>query len=167
MTAFNDSATAILESPEAAEMAEPAGPPAKIDEVRESMGPMEMFSDVASLFHVLSDASRLRLITALAKTPLCVGELSEIVGLGQSATSHALRVLRDCRVVRAEREGQQVRYELSNGAIRSLLSAGWIHALDQKPPQALREKPTFTGEIDLKSGKGKDKKKGKKKKKKG
>jgi ArsR family transcriptional regulator len=167
MTATDDSATAILESAEVSDTPDSSGPAVKPDEVRESMGPMELFSDVASLFHVLSDASRLKLITALAKAPLCVGELSQIVGLGQSATSHALRVLRDCRVVRAEREGQQVRYELANGAIRSLLSAGWSHALNQKPPAALREKPAFTGEIDLKSGKGKDKKKGKKKKKRG
>jgi ArsR family transcriptional regulator, lead/cadmium/zinc/bismuth-responsive transcriptional repressor len=167
MTAFDDGAMASLDSPETGETPETSESLINIEEVRESMGSMELFSDVASLFHVLSDASRLKLITALAKTPLCVGELSQIVGLGQSATSHALRVLRDCRVVRAEREGQQVRYALANGAIRSLLSAGWRHALNQKPPAALREKPTFTGEIDLKSDKGKDKKKGKKKKKKG
>ena len=128
--------------------------------------PEEEIVLVAELFHILSDPSRLRLILALAQEPMCVGELSRVVGLGQSATSHALRKLRDRGIARAMREGQMVRYHLADERLRDLMITGWEHAVGEQVPSALRPEPRFTGEIQLPSPKKKKKKdKGKKKKK--
>jgi ArsR family transcriptional regulator len=133
-----------------------------VEHIREGLGSTEDFAAAAELFHVLADPTRLRLITALAHRPLCVGELSQVVGLGQSATSHALRILRDRGVARAAREGQQVRYHLADEQLRTLLAAGWAHALEADPPEALQ--PKFTGDIEIGEEKGKKKKKKKHKK---
>ncbi|NUP90592.1 MAG: winged helix-turn-helix transcriptional regulator [Candidatus Sumerlaeia bacterium] len=137
----------------------------RIAALREALGAKEDYGAAADLFHVLSDPTRLRLIAALAQTPLCVGELSQIVDLGQSATSHALRILRDRGIARATREGQQVRYQLADEHLRPLLAAGWSHALDAPPPSAFA--PKFTGEIALEEHEKKKKKKKHKGKKKG
>jgi len=131
----------------------------RIASIREALGAKDDYASAAELFHVLSDPTRLRLIAALAKTPLCVGELSQVVDLGQSATSHALRILRDRGIARAQREGQMVRYHLADDQLRPLLAAGWSHALDAAIPEAFA--PRFTGEIVLE---GEDEKKKKKKK---
>jgi ArsR family transcriptional regulator len=109
----------------------------RVEEVRQSLGSPEDHERTARLFQVFADPTRLRLIAALARAPLCVHELSEVVGLGQSATSHALRILRDRGIARAVREGQQVRYHLADAHIRELLATGWIHALGCEPPEAL------------------------------
>jgi DNA-binding transcriptional ArsR family regulator len=149
-----------------------------VTEVRASLGENLLFTRTADLFHILSDPTRLRLIVALAKTPLCVGDLSQVVGLGQSATSHALRILRDRGIAIAVREGQQVRYHLIDEALRDLIRSGWRHAVGDKLPAALKP-PKFTGTIQIEvpeksakkkkkkaKGKSKDKakKEGKKKK---
>lgn len=138
----------------------------RIASIREALGARDDYSSAAELFHVLSDPTRLRLIAALAKSPMCVGELSQVVDLGQSATSHALRILRDRGIARAQREGQMVRYHLADEQLRPLLAAGWSHALDSAVPEAFA--PRFTGEIalpgdDEKRKKKKKHKKGKKK----
>jgi DNA-binding transcriptional ArsR family regulator len=109
----------------------------RVATARASLGSLEDHEQVARLFQIFGDPTRLRLITALARAPLCVHELSDVVGLGQSATSHALRILRDRGIARAEREGQMIRYHLADEHIRELLANGWTHALGCDPPRAL------------------------------
>ena len=72
------------------------------------------------------------------------------LGLGQSATSHALRILRDRGIARATREGQMVRYHLADEALRGVLMTGWRHALDSPLPRVLSDgEQLFTGEIHV------------------
>lgn len=136
-------------------------------EIRGRLGPAEDYEHAAELFQVLSDPTRLRLIAALATSPLCVGELSAVVGLGQSATSHALRILRDRGIAVAQRAGQQVRYELANGQIRGLLASAWRQALETEPPVALAAPTGASGDTAEERGEdGEEHEKHKKKKKK-
>lgn len=134
----------------------------RVREVRRSLGVMEDYEEAARLFQVFADATRLRLVSALSSSPLCVNELSEVVNLGQSATSHALRILRDRGIVGAIREGQQVRYHLADPEVRVLLAQAWGQALDGEPPEAIVGPESLDEESN---GHGKKKKKKKKKKK--
>jgi len=83
---------------------------------------------LADVFALLGDPSRLRLLTGLLiGDELCVSDLAVIGGLSESATSHALRLLRAHNVVRARRVGRHVHYSLRDGHVRMLLSTALDH----------------------------------------
>ena len=77
---------------------------------------------LAGVFKVLGDPSRVKIIYALLLSELCVGDISFIVGISQSAVSHQLRVLRDLRLVKARREGKLIHYSLDDHHVINLLS---------------------------------------------
>lgn len=83
---------------------------------------------LADVFTLLGEPGRLRLLTGLlACDELCVTELAVISGLSESATSHALRLLRAHAVVRARRVGRRVHYSLRDGHVRVLLAMALDH----------------------------------------
>jgi len=83
-------------------------------------------SAVADRFKILADPTRVRLLSVLAQRELCVSELTEILGMEQSAVSHQLRTLRGCQLVRHRKVGRQVYYRLQDYHIKELLS----HSID-------------------------------------
>ncbi len=88
---------------------------------------VETATRLAEIFAALGDPSRLRIIAALAHHELNVGDLSRLVGMSESATSHQLRVLRTLRVVRVRRAGRQMFYALDDDHIHELLDRGIAH----------------------------------------
>jgi DNA-binding transcriptional ArsR family regulator len=84
--------------------------------------------ELAEVFSLLGDPGRLRLLTALLEAgELCVGDLAAVAGLGESAASHALRLLRARRVVSVRRAGRMAYYSLCDGHVRALLTAALEH----------------------------------------
>ncbi|HYX44075.1 MAG TPA: metalloregulator ArsR/SmtB family transcription factor [Acidimicrobiales bacterium] len=84
--------------------------------------------ELAETFALLGDPSRLRLLTALLEAgELCVGDLAVGAGMGESAVSHALRLLRAHRVVAVRRAGRMAYYSLCDGHVRGLLTAALDH----------------------------------------
>ncbi len=88
---------------------------------------LEMAERLAEIFAALGDPSRLRIISALAHRERSVGDLSRLVGMTESATSHQLRLLRTQRIVRARKVGRQVFYFLDDDHIHDLLDRGIAH----------------------------------------
>jgi ArsR family transcriptional regulator len=96
---------------------------------------------LAETFKVLGDATRVRLIDALARvrgkgTPglnnaLCVQDLANLLGMTQSAVSHQLRLLRSMRLVRTRRDGRQIFYALDDDHIVKLFEQGLEHVEEQ------------------------------------
>lgn len=82
---------------------------------------------LAQTFQALSDPTRVRLISALYRTELCVCDLAAVLGMTQSAVSHQLRSLRDLRLVKARKEGRTVYYTLQDEHIRDLFERGLEH----------------------------------------
>jgi len=82
---------------------------------------------LAELFKALSDPSRVRIISALAHTELCVYDLAATLGMSQSAVSHQLRSLREMRLVRYRKEGRNVYYQLDDEHIQDLFQRGLEH----------------------------------------
>lgn len=82
---------------------------------------------LAELFSVISDPTRLRIVSALATGRLCVCDLSATVGTSESATSHHLRLMRERGLVRAERDGRLVYYSLDDDHVRSIFRQGRDH----------------------------------------
>jgi len=84
-------------------------------------------SGLASLFKVFADPTRIRLLSALSASELCVCDLGALLGMSQSAVSHQLALLRAARVVRSRREGKVVWYALDDDHVASLLAMGLEH----------------------------------------
>lgn len=87
----------------------------------------EHVADLADVFGLLGDPGRMRLLIALLPGPLRVNELAEVSGLSQSATSHALRLLRAHRVVDVHREGRAAVYDIADAHVRDFLELGLEH----------------------------------------
>ncbi|MDQ1731925.1 MAG: ArsR family transcriptional regulator, lead/cadmium/zinc/bismuth-responsive transcriptional [Pseudonocardiales bacterium] len=85
-------------------------------------------ADAADVFGLLADPGRLRLLAALRAGELKVGELAGIIGLSESATSHALRLLRAHRVVEVRRAGRMAYYRLADLHVSQLLDTALAHA---------------------------------------
>jgi ArsR family transcriptional regulator len=84
-------------------------------------------TQLAALFKALSDPSRVRIISALSETELCVHDLSAALGMSHSAVSHQLRSLRDMHLVRFRKAGRHVYYQLDDEHISELFKGGLEH----------------------------------------
>ena len=82
---------------------------------------------LAAIFKALADPTRVRIVSALAQTELCVCDLAATLGMTQSAVSHQLRLMRDMRVVKSRKEGRMVYYTLDDEHIRDLFQRGLEH----------------------------------------
>ena len=82
---------------------------------------------LAETFQAMADPSRIRLISALMETELCVCDLAAVLGMSQSAVSHQLRSLRDLRLVKHRKEGRIVYYALDDQHIRDLFQRSREH----------------------------------------
>lgn len=82
---------------------------------------------LAEMFSALSDPTRLRIVSLLSETELCVRDLARELGMSQSAVSHQLRTLRDRRIVRWRRQGRQIFYALDDDHVADLYRRGLDH----------------------------------------
>ncbi|SDF53852.1 ArsR/SmtB family transcription factor [Sporolituus thermophilus] len=82
---------------------------------------------VADLFKILGDTTRVKILQILAKRELCVCDIAAVVGMGQSAVSHQLRLLRNARLVKFRKEGKMAWYSLNDEHIATLLAQGIEH----------------------------------------
>ena len=88
--------------------------------------------DLAELFKVFGDTTRIRIIAALLDGEMCVYNLSEALEMGQSAISHQLRILRSAGLVRPRREGRTVYYSLDDEHIQLIYNIGLAHINHKK-----------------------------------
>jgi len=87
----------------------------------------EILYDIADFFKVLGDSTRLKILFALKNTEFNVGELSQILGMNQSAVSHQLRILRQNDLVKFRKQGKTIYYALDDDHIDSLLTISTEH----------------------------------------
>ena len=87
----------------------------------------EELYDLAELFKVFGDSTRIRILYVLFESELCVCDLSEILRMTQSAVSHQLKILKNARLVKSRREGKQVFYSLADDHVRTMIDQGREH----------------------------------------
>ena len=88
--------------------------------VREQLVSDSTAEKLADLFKTLGDPTRVRIIHALLQSELCVHDLTEVLGMGQSAVSHQLRLLRNMRIVKRRKVGKTVFYSLDDDHVEQL-----------------------------------------------
>ena len=86
--------------------------------------------DLAELFKVFGDSTRVRILIALFEVELCVCDISEALGMTQSAVSHQLQILRTNKLVKSRREGKQVYYSLADDHVVTIIAQGLSHILE-------------------------------------
>ncbi len=87
----------------------------------------EILYDLAELFKVFGDSTRIKILYALSVSELCVGDIAQLLNLSQSSVSHQLRILKDAKLVRFRREGKVVFYALDDDHVRTIISMGMEH----------------------------------------
>lgn len=97
------------------------------DGSRECMPDEELLYDLADLFKVFGDTTRIKILYALMYEDLNVGEIAEKIGASQSAVSHQLRALKQARLVRFQRDGKSVIYSLADDHVHTMLGQGMTH----------------------------------------
>lgn len=93
----------------------------------EGMPDEELLYELADLFKVFGDTTRIKILYALMEQDLCVADLAEIIGASQSAVSHQLRTLKQARLVKFQRDGKNVIYSLSDDHVYTVLAQGMTH----------------------------------------
>ncbi len=102
--------------------------PEAVLSARRALGETPAAPEIASLFAILGDPTRVRVLQALGSGELCVTDLSAATGSNRTTISHQLRVLRGHRLVRRRREGKVVYYALDDDHVRALLAIERTHA---------------------------------------
>lgn len=87
----------------------------------------EVLYDLAELFRIFGDTTRIKILYALFESELCVGDLAQALNMSQSSVSHQLRVLKASKLVRFRRDGKTVFYSLDDDHVRSMIALGMEH----------------------------------------
>ena len=95
--------------------------------VEADMPDEEELFDLAELFKIFGDSTRIRILFVLSKSELCVYDIAEALSMTQSAVSHQLKVLRQARLIRNRREGKQIFYSLADEHVSTIIAMGIEH----------------------------------------
>ena len=95
--------------------------------VSETMPPETELYDLAELYKVFGDSTRIKILYVLFEAEMCVCDIAQLLGMTQSAISHQLRVLKANKLVKFRRDGKTVYYALDDDHVRSILSMGMDH----------------------------------------
>lgn len=96
-------------------------------DISENMPDEDTLFDLAELFKIFGDSTRIKILFSLLGRELSVGEIAEILGMTQSAISHQLRILKANALVKFRREGKSLIYALSDDHVSKILNMGLEH----------------------------------------
>jgi ArsR family transcriptional regulator len=98
-----------------------------VEQVNAHMPDEDLLIDLAELYRVFGDSTRIRILYALFESEMCVCDIAQVLSMSVSAISHQLRVLKQARLVKYRREGKTVFYALSDDHVRSIINQGLEH----------------------------------------
>ena len=95
--------------------------------VNEKMPEEAELYDLAELFKVFGDSTRIRILYVLFEAEVCVCDLAEALNMTQSAVSHQLKILKQSRLVKSRREGKSIYYSLADSHVSAIIAQGREH----------------------------------------
>ena len=98
-----------------------------VEQILEKQPDDEYLYELAELFKVFGDSTRIKILYALFDHELCVGDIAQLLNLSQSSVSHQLRILKDAKLVKFRRDGKIIFYSLDDDHVRTILSMGMEH----------------------------------------
>lgn len=93
----------------------------------EEMPDEEILYDLAELFKIFGDSTRIKILFVLFQSEMCVCDIAQLLNMTQSAISHQLRVLKQSQLVKYRREGKTVFYSLADNHVKTILGQGLEH----------------------------------------
>ena len=97
---------------------------------RMTMPTDELLIDLADLYKVFGDYSRIRILYLLMQEEVCVQDIADTLDMTQSAVSHQLKILKQNKLVRARRDGKSMYYSLADHHVSSILDMGREHLME-------------------------------------
>ena len=94
--------------------------------------PEELLYDLGDFFKILGDSTRIKILSALFQSEMCVCDIAALLGMTQSAISHQLRVLKQGRLVKHRKEGKVVYYSLDDDHIKHIVDQGLTHISEKR-----------------------------------
>ena len=98
-----------------------------VNAVNKKMPDEDVLYDLAELFRVFGDSTRIKILYVLFESEMCVCDIAQLLGMKQSAISHQLKNLQQARLITSRREGKSIFYSLSDDHVRSMISQGLEH----------------------------------------
>ena len=104
-----------------------AAVPEEAADMSELLPDEDMMYDLAELFRMFADSTRVKILYVLFEKELCVGDIGAALGMTQSAISHQLRVLKQAKLVKFRRDGKTLYYSLADDHVRTIIGMGMEH----------------------------------------
>lgn len=101
-----------------------------IKKVTDEMPDEEVLYDLAELFKIFGDSTRIKILYVLFESEMCVCDIALLLNMTQSAISHQLRALKQSKLVKYRREGKTVFYSLADGHVRTIINQGMEHVAE-------------------------------------
>ena len=98
-----------------------------VQAVREKMPDEDELYDLAEIFKVFGDSTRIRILFLLRESEMCVCDIAQLLSMNQSAISHQLRILKQAKLVKNRREGKSIFYSLADDHVFTILNQGLEH----------------------------------------
>jgi len=102
-----------------------------VKRVQQNMPEEDNLYDLAELFKVFGDSTRIKIIWALFESEMCVCDIAYLLNMTQSAISHQLRVLKVSKLVRSRRSGKTIYYSLADSHIKQIFELGMEHITEE------------------------------------
>ena len=96
-------------------------------DIRAALPTDEEIYNLAELFKVFGDSTRIRILFVLSSAEVCVCDLARVLNMTQSAISHQLRILKQNKLVKSRREGKSIFYSLADGHVSTIIAQGRDH----------------------------------------
>lgn len=98
-----------------------------VNEIKERLPDEETLYDLADLFRIFSDSTRIKILYVLLESEMCVCDLASILSMSQSAISHQLRTLKESKLIKFRREGKSILYSLADSHVEAIINQGMEH----------------------------------------
>ena len=98
--------------------------------VKEKMPDDDDLYDLAEIFKVFGDSTRIKILYVLFEAEMCVCDIAALLGMTQSAISHQLKALKNARLVKSRRDGKTVFYSLADDHVKTIIDQGLEHILE-------------------------------------
>lgn len=98
-----------------------------VDKVNENMPDEEILYDLAELFKVFGDSTRIKILYVLFEAEMCVCDIAQVLNMTPSAISHQLKVLKNSHLIKFRRDGKSIFYSLADDHVRAILGQGMEH----------------------------------------
>lgn len=103
-----------------------------LETVKNELPTEELLCDLADLFKLFGDTTRMRILFSLFESEMCVCAIAELLGMTQSAISHQLKVLKKSKLVDCRRDGKTIYYFLADNHVRTIIGQGFDHLIEER-----------------------------------